>query len=114
MSLNGVQYYWLIAVGVVLGQCLTIALGFSSYRIEDADLAIQILALPIYAYTAICCLVVIWDMWRVFGFKLILGVILAGLLTAAVSSWFVLLPNIAIAAFWLYQINGRKFEHRNT
>ena len=88
--MNGVQYYWTIAVGLLVGLCLCLVIGFSGgFQTSDPLVVIPITAAFLYASVAI--FVVLLEIWDRFG----LG---AAVLAAIIAP--------AIIVYWFMRIGG--------
>lgn len=90
VKISGIQYYWAIAIGLVVGLILAVVIGFAD-GLQTNDPLIAILLAAAFLYAAVATLVVLLEIWDRYG----LGV---ALLAAIVAP--------AIIVYWFRRIDG--------
>ena len=81
LFMDGVQYYWLIAIGLLVGIILGVGLAFvSPFSTGDPFVVIPLLAA--FCYATISSLIVFFEIWNRFGFivALVAGIVFPVLL----------------------------------
>ncbi len=90
MKITGVQYYWLIAIGLLVGLVYATVLAIvGPVETSDPMIVIPLLAILLYSGTAI--MVVLLEIWGRFG-------LLVAILAVIVSP--------AIVIYWFCRIGG--------
>ena len=123
MKLTGIQYYWLIFIGLIIGLAASIP-EFDIYEefltpeiLEENDkqfslnLAVFIPIVLLLVYCTICYFVAVFEIWSIFTYKLIIAIILiylAGEYLHALLFW---LYEITPTAYWLWRINGLNIKN---
>ncbi|MCJ2376747.1 hypothetical protein LNL84_07850, partial [Vibrio sp. ZSDZ34] len=111
MKVNGLQYYWLVASGLILYIALVvIGIVCGEHEVSTSNLMLSIY-LVAWLPAAICYYTVILEMWSVFRFKLILVAITLLTIAFSISNTFLLLIALAPHIYWLWRINGINEEH---
>ncbi|EGQ9717217.1 hypothetical protein FWP28_23605 [Vibrio alginolyticus] len=111
MKINGIQYYWIVAGGLVLHALLALlAIGYD-YQKDSTDNVVLPIYLIAWVPAMICYYTVILEMWSVFRIKLILSGFLWFLVTFIVHPYFLLLLVFAPHLYWLWSINGSRENH---
>ncbi|EOB3675325.1 hypothetical protein ACHELX_002165 [Vibrio vulnificus] len=88
MKINGIQYYWIVASGLVLHTILALMTIAYSDQLDEADSATLAIYLIVWVPALICYYTVILEMWSVFRLKLLI----------------VFAPHL----YWLWRINGHQ------
>ena len=90
MKISGFQYYWIIAIGLLVGLTLAIAIGVAGpISTDDPLLAVPLAAA--YLYAAVATFVFLLEIWGRFGLD-------AAVLAAIAAP--------AIIVYWFSRING--------
>ena len=85
MKISGIQYYWTIAIGLLVGLILAVVIGFAD-GIQTNDPLIAIPLAMAFLYAAVATLVVLLEIWDRFGLSVaVLAVIVA---PAIIVYWF--------------------------
>ena len=108
MKINGIQYYWIMAGGLVLHALLALLTIGYDYQKDSTDNVVLLIYLIAWVPAMICYYTVILEMWSVFRIKLILSGFLLFLVTFIVHPYFSLLLVFAPHLYWLWRINGSK------
>ena len=105
MKLSGFQYYWLIAIGLIVGLILS-ALVIIFHETMKVTPAPEVAILILFIYPMICELVVLLEIWSRYKMKAVVTLsllILAGIL---IHPFFLLLLYFVPIVYWFSRING--------
>ncbi|EHH2571018.1 hypothetical protein AOR11_24185 [Vibrio alginolyticus] len=111
MKINGIQYYWIVASGLVLHIVLTLVAVVFNDQIDSPDSVTFAIYLIVCAPAVVCYYTVVLEMWSVFRFKLILVSFFLLLLAFIVNPYFSLLLAFAPHIYWFWRINGVKGKY---
>ena len=109
MKLTGIQYYWLIFVGLILS--LALSIPEPSEDLEEkifSNLALLIPLIIISLYCTVCYFVAVFEIWGKYKYKLIIAIILIYIAGEYIHNSLFLLYEITPVAYWLWRINGLK------
>jgi len=105
MKLSGVQYYWIVAIGMLAGLALSIPLTMYAREINSSPPLILLLVAALILPT-ICYYTVMLELWSRFRFKAVAAVGGVLLLSAFVHPAFVVLVILGPIIYWFSRING--------
>tara|TARA_R100001015_G_C4614008_1_gene169784 strand:+ start:1142 stop:1483 length:342 start_codon:yes stop_codon:yes gene_type:complete len=112
MRISGVQYYWLVLVGLLLG--LVGGGIFTFYESKISGNPIFILgALVLMVFSGICYLNVVLEMWSLWRMRLIGAAIVTAGATSLVHPWFSLFFLLGPLAHWVWRIKGSSHVSRS-
>ena len=109
MKLTGIQYYWLIFVGLMLALALStyeFSENFNEKIISNPILLVLLVILSLYAL--VCFYAAVFEIWELYMYKLIIVVILIFIAGEYIHSSLFVLYEISPTAYWLWRINGVK------
>ena len=109
MKLSGIQYYWLIFVGLILG--LVLSIPETSEEFEEkiiSNLALLIPLIIVSLYCTVCFFVAVFEMWGKYNYKLLIVIVLIYVAGEYLHSSLFLLYEITPTAYWLWRIKGIK------
>lgn len=93
MSTSGFQYYWFIAIGLIVGLAIGVWIGISG-PFSTSDPLIAILLLIAFLWATIASLIVFIEVWNRFGLGLALA---AGIVfPALIVYWFSRIRGIPV------------------
>ena len=113
MRLSGVQYYWLIAAGLILQLVLAYPLSVFSVQVQSnttQKIALLVVTLPV----AICYLTVLLEIWAVFRFKALIYAITLSLLAFIIYPVFLVVLILSPHIYWAWRFNGVKVGAKKT
>ena len=90
MKMSGIQYYWTIAIGLIVGLILAVMIGFGN-GIQTNDPQIVVPMAAAFLYAAVATFVVLLEIWDRFGLG---AAVLAAILAPA------------ILVYWFRRIDG--------
>lgn len=105
MRLSGIQYYWLVGVGLIFGQVFSILVGVYESQIE-ASITLTLLTIFGVIYPSICYYTVLLEIWSRIRFKLVLVFLLIFFAAAFVHPFFLALITVGPTIYWFSRING--------
>ncbi|OEA77219.1 hypothetical protein BBM68_06730 [Vibrio parahaemolyticus] len=111
MKIKGIQYYWIVASGLVLHTILALMTILYSDQLDEADSATLVIYLIVWVPALICYYTVILEMWSVFRLRLILSCFFLFLVTFSVHPYFLLLIVFAPNLYWLWRITGNQGKY---
>ena len=88
--MSGIQYYWTIAIGLIVGLILAVMIGFGN-GIQTNDPQIVVPMAAAFLYAAVATFVVLLEIWDRFGLG---AAVLAAILAPA------------ILVYWFRRIDG--------
>ena len=88
--MSGIQYYWTIAIGLIVGLILAVMIGFGN-GIQTNDPLIVVPMAAAFLYAAVATFVVLLEIWDRFGLG---AAVLAAILAPA------------ILVYWFRRIDG--------
>lgn len=113
MKLTGLQYYWIIAVGLLLQLLLAFPMQIYFTEIEQSTF-LKVLVLAVMVPVGICYLTVLLEMWSVFRFRAIVCLLILGLLAKYLHPAFLFIAFVSPHLYWLYRIKGIPAQHEST
>jgi hypothetical protein len=85
MTINGFQFYWIFAIGLLVGLVLAIAIGIAGPIVTD-DPLISIPLIVAFLYATVAIFVVLLEIWDRFGLGMAIAAAIA--VPAIVIYWF--------------------------
>ena len=106
MQLTGVQFYWIVAIGLIAGLAIGVPLRFFSDEFNSSGPLLKVVVLALLIFPSICYYTVLVELWQRFRFKAVIFVVVCGLMAAWVHPFFMLVFSLGPVVYWFSRIQG--------
>ena len=114
MSFSGVQFYWFVAVGLIVGLLVGLPAGFYATEINSSGPGAILLVTLLLLYPTVCFYTVLWEIWQRFRLKAVLVVASLGAGAVFIHPFFWLVISVGPTIYWFSRINGIPNEDGDT